>query len=117
MEQNQVFEQFMRFAELDVEQARKWEPLCQAAAVSLREQLMDGADVTDDRLTLAAAADAFYQYALIHSVDDAKSVKIGDVSVSSQSGTGAQTARALRSEMRTAIAPLLQPVCGLRTVD
>lgn len=117
MELGQVVEQFVRFAGIDEELAKQWEPLCQAAIANLREQLAPGVDLTDSRLTLAAAADAFYQYALIHSSDDAKSVKIGDVSVSSQSGTGAQTARALRSELRTAIAPLLQPVCGLRMVE
>ncbi|MDD4808216.1 MAG: hypothetical protein PHU30_06960 [Oscillospiraceae bacterium] len=117
MELEQVYQQFLRFTGLDAEQGEEWMPLCEAAAAKLSGMLIpDTMEQTDSRLTLAAAADAYYQYALANSTADAKSIKIGDVSVSSQSGTGADSARALRDELFAGIASFLQPASGLRQV-
>lgn len=116
MELEQVYQQFLRFAGLDAEQAQEWKPLCEAAAAKLGGMLSPEAPQTDSRLTLAAAGEAYYQYALLHCGTDAKSVRIGDVSVSTQNGTGAQAARTLRDELLAGAAALLEPVGGLRRV-
>lgn len=115
MELEQVYQQFARFAGLDANAGREWQPLCEAAIARLRGALASGAEENDTRLVLAAAGEAYYQYALARGTD-AESVKIGEISVSSQSGTGAQSIRALRDELLANASPLLKSADGLRQV-
>ncbi len=115
MELEQVYQQFARFAGLDAEAGRIWLPLCEAAIAKLRGMLVPDAPENDARLVLAAAGEAYYQYALARGTD-AESVKIGEISISSQSGTGAQSVRALRDELLAGASPLLEPADGLRRV-
>ncbi|WP_101910253.1 hypothetical protein [Marasmitruncus massiliensis] len=115
MELEQVYQQFARFAGLDAEAGRVWLPLCEAAVAKLRGMLASGAEENDARLVLAVAGEAYYQYALARGTD-AQSVKIGEISVSSQSGTGAQSVRALRDELLAGASSLLEPADGLRQV-
>lgn len=110
---------FLSFAGLDEATLPKWKPLCDAACVGILSRLREGADAADDRLSLAAAGAAYAQYVLLAGGVDAQSVKIGDISVSGQSGGGSyQNAAALRDELFAGAAALLLPDggAGLRQV-
>ena len=80
MDTEAIFSRFVRLAGLEADGAEGWKPLCAAAAAHLAERLLPGADAADERLLLAAAGEACYQYAL--SRQNAQSIRVGDISLS-----------------------------------
>lgn len=109
MDTEAIFSRFVRLAGLDADGAEEWMPLCAAAAAKLAGRLLPGADAADERLLLAAAGEACYQYAL--SRQNAQSIRVGDISLSPAAG-GIEGMRLLRDELLAAAAGLLDCGCA-----
>lgn len=109
MDTEAIFSRFVRLAGLDADGAEEWMPLCAAAAAKLAGRLLPGADAADERLLLAAAGEACYQYAL--SRQNAQSIRVGDISLSPAAG-GIEGMRLLRDELLAGAAGLLDCGCA-----
>lgn len=108
IDENKVFAQFCLYAGLSLSAAKDWLPLCQGAIQKIGCCLAPGADVSDPRLILAAAAESYYQYSLCRTGTNAQSISIGDISVSDSSGaSGTEAICRLREEALAAASDLL----------
>ena len=109
MDTEAIFSRFVRLAGLETDGAEGWKPLCAAAAARLAEHLLPGADAADERLLLAAAGEACYQYAL--SPQNTQSIRVGDISLS-PAEDGLEGTRLLRDELLAGAADLLDCGCA-----
>lgn len=109
MDTEAIYSRFVRLSGLDTDEAGDWKPLCAAAAAKLSACLLPGAPEADERLLLAAAGEACYQYALAQ--QNTQSIRVGDVSLSSEGG-GIEGMRLLRDELLAGAAGLLDCGCA-----
>lgn len=90
------------------EEARRWAPLCKACGEELERRLRAGANREDDRLYLAAAAEAAYRRAMIlHSGQSGLNFSTPGLSVTANGGHG-DDLRRLRDEMLALCGGLLE---------
>lgn len=106
MNLEQVYREFRRMSGITAQEFLEWRAICGLFAEQIAKQVSEGADASDPRLALAAAGQAYYQYALTQAGRGGQNVKIGDLSVS-QSAKPLEHVKALRDELFAAAAPLL----------
>ncbi len=117
MNLDQVYAQFALFAGLPQEEREKWAALCEAAIARVRGMLLPDALDSDPRLTLAAAGEVYYQYRLLQNSHGVQNIKVGDISVSGGVCDTVKEALALRDELFSGAAGLLNcGFAGLRQV-
>lgn len=117
MDIDQIYSQFRLFAGLSEVQAGDWLPLCRASARRIEAARLPDTPADDERLVLAAAGDAYYQYTLTRAAGNAQSFRIGDISVSESANSTPDGVRQLRDELLANAAGLLDcPFAGLRQV-
>lgn len=110
MQTQAILQQFMLLSGMDTQEAARWTSLCDAAGQVLLRMLQPDAPMEDIRIALAAAAIAYYQYCLCGQGIHAQSLKLGDLSVSSENGgSSVQHAQALRDSFLENIAEYLLP--------
>lgn len=86
------------------------EAICACSALKIGEMLKDAEDATDERAIYAAACDAYYQWILIGcaaSDESFKSMKAGDITLTSDVASVVRAAKALRDSSLEGAAPLL----------
>lgn len=86
------------------------EALCACSALKIGEMLKNAEDSDDDRVIYAAACDAYYQWILIGcaaSDESYKSMKAGDITVTSDVGAVLNAAKTLRDNSLESISTLL----------
>ena len=84
--------------------------LCQSSAYRIEQSVKPDTDMTDDRLIVAAASDAFYQWLLItkaESADSFESFRAGDITVKGNGSLPIEAAKKLKDEAFRALLPLL----------
>jgi hypothetical protein len=85
--------------------------LCGCSALKIGEMLRSSASETDERVIYAAACDAYYQWVLIGCAasDEAfKSMKAGDITLTSDSKSVLSAAKQLKESSLNAILPMLR---------
>ena len=105
-----VTERFLMLASLS-EADEKVQTLCQSASLKLERIVRENTDLDNSLIINAAAADAFYRWALINkagSQDDFKSFRAGDITVQNDVRVSLDAAKAIRNEAFEAIADLLE---------
>lgn len=109
MQPDEILTRFALLAQLSEAEAAPFLPLCGEAAASIRRQLKSGINETtyDSELTAAAAALAFYRYALLQAANDTGDFKAGDVSISRRGPEKVQFAEAVYKEAKAEVAGLL----------
>lgn len=107
LDYSKVIRQFGIFSGLDSRETGQWTELCIACTDELVRQIVPETDVEtwQERLTAAAAALAFYRYALLQSCEGS-GIKLGDLAVSG-SGNIADKAVQVRDEFMVMAAPVL----------
>ena len=100
LELSHAIQAFGQLAGLDEQEGEQWRALCQSGLDTLKEMLRPGADTPENchRLTMAAAAIAYYRYCLIVSGQEVHTLKAGDLQVSTDPGRSLEQAAALREE-------------------
>ena len=85
-----IFQRFLLLSQLSEEDGERWKILCQDAwfqiASQLRPKEEEPTPERENLLFAAAAALAFYQYALIEGAAGGEEVSLGDMKVSQKSG-------------------------------
>lgn len=108
----EVHKQFALFAGLTPEEAAPWEILCRGAMTSLHGRLRPTVDAEDpataERLVLAAASIAYYQYCLLQAGQGVHSLKVGDVQLTEGDGGVAHAAQLQRNFLE-AVSDCLYP--------
>ena len=90
------------------------ETLCACSALKIGEMLKNADDSNDDRVIYAAACDAYYQWVLIGfaaSDESYRSMKAGDITVTSDSAAVLNAAKTLRDNSLESISALLSDNC------
>lgn len=109
MKTEQIFSRFLLLSGLEAQEALRYRPFCEEAGRALSARLRPEAQGADERLAAAAAAMAFYQYALLQSSqNNAASFSAGDIRVTKDEKGALAAAAVLREQAIAAAAPLLQ---------
>ncbi|MDR1628267.1 MAG: hypothetical protein LBR79_05785 [Oscillospiraceae bacterium] len=106
----EVLERFSIIAGLKTDQAAPWAALCSESIEEITSHVKEGIDTESNsrRLGAAAAALAFYKYALYRaSSGGLESFKAGDVSVKSDTKASLQIAFAVWRDARSSVSDLL----------
>ena len=100
-----VMRHFMFFSDMELDESVKWLPLCKAVAAEFSSKLRPGLDKDQtDRVTMAAAAYAYYKYTLM--MLSAGPQKIGDVTLSRSDSVA--SAKEMAEEFLKGVADLVE---------
>ena len=105
-----VLSRFRHLIEIDDTEAEKLLPLCVVNLSRIKSQLRRDVNEEDIRITQAAAALTYYDYAvrLTSEDEDFTSFKAGDVTVSKSKSSLTENAEKIKNDALTALAPLIQ---------
>ena len=107
----EILMRFALIADLNLEEAAPWLPICSEAAEEIRGQLKNAADEATHarRLTAAAAALAFYRYTLYRaSGSGMDTFSAGDVKITSDKKNSVQIAQSVWCNARNTVSDVLK---------
>lgn len=102
-----VMERFTLMADLSAERAEKFRPLCTEAMGEISRRAVNVGEQAQSALCAAAAALAFYRWALMGAVNSPGSFAAGDVKITKSMGTVSLAKEAWR-EAEASAAPFLE---------
>lgn len=105
-----VLSRLKQLVELDKEEAEKLLPVCVVNLQRILAMVNEDADKDDVRITEAAAALSFYDYAikLKNEVDNITSFKAGDITVSQTSNSLTENAEKIKKDALLELTPLIK---------
>lgn len=105
-----VLSRFRQLINVDVLEAEKVLPLCVVNLQRIQAQLRSDADPDDIRITEAAAALTYYDYAvrLSAETDDVTSFKAGDITVNRTTSSLTENAEKIKKSALLELVPLMK---------
>lgn len=105
-----VLSRFSQLIEIDDKEAEKFLPLCVINLQRIKSQLREDADMSDVRITEAAAALTYYDYTvkLASKSEDFTSFRAGDITVSKTSSSLTENAEKIKKDALLELTPLMR---------